>query len=280
VSLKPRQPAFLHHLDIHHLAEVVFQPFGYLKSAPIKVPALKKTAEGTSTSSPRWVSCPLRALGHGWLLSMTPWTLLSCYLPDSPQEQSLPSARRSVGEGESSAVSVQVTQAGENRGVSTVQLKHMVDRECGSHILRLSCALWVYNCTSVPLALQESATDEAQQESEVRCHMIVGYPIVDASMLLVHSFVKHGKVADAAHHGKGGSLRMPCMYAQATEDEVPKQWLPPYEGARRQPSPGKRPPPRANPKEGSSSSLQGLEQVLSSREGRHVLLLFFLALLD
>lgn len=66
-------------------------------------------------------------------------------------------------------MSFQVTQAGESRGNSTVHLKHIVDRECGSHILRLTCALWVYNCTSVPLALQESAMDDTpRQDGEVR----------------------------------------------------------------------------------------------------------------
>lgn len=64
---------------------------------------------------------------------------------------------------EEATVSFQVTQAGESRGIATVQLKHMVDRECGSHILRFTCALWVYNCTGVPLALQQSEMDDVMR---------------------------------------------------------------------------------------------------------------------
>lgn len=57
---------------------------------------------------------------------------------------------------------------------------------------------------------------------------------------------------------------------QVSEDEVPKQWLPPYEGANRHSSADKKKPPKGSgSKESSSSSLQGLEQVLSSREGRY-----------
>ncbi len=63
-----------------------------------------------------------------------------------------------------------VTQAGESGGSATVQLKHMVDAESGSHILRLTCALWVYNCTGVPLALQQSEMDESSwDDDEVLC---------------------------------------------------------------------------------------------------------------
>jgi hypothetical protein len=64
---------------------------------------------------------------------------------------------------------------------------------------------------------------------------------------------------------------------QVLEDEVPKQWVPPYGGRRRQPlsGPAVGAGPRdsargasapsssgARPKEASSGSLQGLEQVL------------------
>lgn len=71
---------------------------------------------------------------------------------------------------ETAAVSFLVTQAGESGGSATVQLKHMVDAESGSHILRLTCALWVYNCTGVPLALQQSEMDESSwDDDEVLC---------------------------------------------------------------------------------------------------------------
>ena len=67
---------------------------------------------------------------------------------------------------ETATVSFQVMQAGESRGVATVQLRHMVDTECGSHILRFTCALWVYNCTGLPLALQQSEMEDATREDD------------------------------------------------------------------------------------------------------------------
>ena len=73
--------------------------------------------------------------------------------------------RRSSTE-EMATVSFQVTQAGESRGVATVQLRHMVDAECGSHILRFTCALWVYNCTGVPLALQQSEMEDVSRDDD------------------------------------------------------------------------------------------------------------------
>ena len=54
VSLRPRHPIFLHHLDITHLAELVVQPFGYLKSPPVQVPALRKAAETSLGGSSRY----------------------------------------------------------------------------------------------------------------------------------------------------------------------------------------------------------------------------------
>lgn len=60
---------------------------------------------------------------------------------------------------------------------------------------------------------------------------------------------------------------------QVLEDEVPKQWVPPYEGRPKKPGSGAASPrggdakagaPPAAPKEPSSGSLRGLEQVLGS----------------
>ncbi len=59
---------------------------------------------------------------------------------------------------------------------------------------------------------------------------------------------------------------------QVMRDDVPKQWVPPFEGKRRPSSASAagKPPKGKLPKEGSSSgSLQGLEAVLgSAREDR------------
>lgn len=45
VWLRPRQAAYLHHLDIHHLGELVVQPLGHLKSAPVRVPKLERSQD-------------------------------------------------------------------------------------------------------------------------------------------------------------------------------------------------------------------------------------------
>lgn len=49
---------------------------------------------------------------------------------------------------------VQVQEEGKARAVSTVTLVREVDAASGATLLRLSCALWVYNCSGLPIALQ------------------------------------------------------------------------------------------------------------------------------
>lgn len=60
-------------------------------------------------------------------------------------------------EGESQ---VRVEESGEGKGSVNVCLKHLLERECGSHILQISCTLWVYNCAGLPLALQQSIEED------------------------------------------------------------------------------------------------------------------------
>lgn len=59
-------------------------------------------------------------------------------------------AAESTGE-----TAVEVSEESQGRGRASVLLKHILEAECGSHILRTSCALWVYNCTSMPLAVRQ-----------------------------------------------------------------------------------------------------------------------------
>ena len=64
------------------------------------------------------------------------------------------------GTSEGQAVtSFQVASTGESSSSTTVQLAHTQDQECGGHILQVSCSLWVYNCTGMPLALQQGELD-------------------------------------------------------------------------------------------------------------------------
>ena len=64
----------------------------------------------------------------------------------------------------------QVAASGDGGGSTTVQLAHTQDQECGGHILQLSCGLWVYNCTGMPLALLQGDLDDSRQQepNEVR----------------------------------------------------------------------------------------------------------------
>ena len=45
VFLQPKQLAYLHHTDIHHLDGIIVQAQGYQRSAPVRVPALQRTSD-------------------------------------------------------------------------------------------------------------------------------------------------------------------------------------------------------------------------------------------
>lgn len=70
------------------------------------------------------------------------------------------------------------------RGRSTVTLRRTLERASGCNVLRFSCALWVYNCSGLPLALQKvrpacstscrsqnclSVASERSQDEKSRC---------------------------------------------------------------------------------------------------------------
>lgn len=69
--------------------------------------------------------------------------------------KSLSLAHRYIeGEGEPAVAGVQVQEEGKARARSAVALVREVDAASGATLLRLSCALWVYNCSGLPVALQ------------------------------------------------------------------------------------------------------------------------------
>ncbi len=45
VFLQPKQLAYLHHTDIHHLDGVIVQAQGYQRSSPVRVPALQRSSD-------------------------------------------------------------------------------------------------------------------------------------------------------------------------------------------------------------------------------------------
>ena len=52
--------------------------------------------------------------------------------------------------------SVQVTKQRKEDGSASLSLCHCYDPKSGGHVLRVSCSLWVFNCTGLPIALRQS----------------------------------------------------------------------------------------------------------------------------
>ena len=52
--------------------------------------------------------------------------------------------------------SVQVTKQRRQDGSASLSLCHCYDTKSGGHVLRVSCSLWVFNCTGLPIALRQS----------------------------------------------------------------------------------------------------------------------------
>jgi len=53
-------------------------------------------------------------------------------------------------------------------GAAALRLRHGLDAACGGHQLRLGCALWVYNQTGLPIALQPAAGRADEQARAAR----------------------------------------------------------------------------------------------------------------
>jgi len=52
--------------------------------------------------------------------------------------------------------SVQVHKHRREDGSASLLLCHCYDSASGAHALRVSCSLWVFNCTGLPIALRQS----------------------------------------------------------------------------------------------------------------------------
>ncbi|KAK9798969.1 hypothetical protein WJX73_003190 [Symbiochloris irregularis] len=123
IYLHPRTQTAMHTIDSNDIIELVVQLLGYQWSSPIRVPHLERAR----------TILPLEASSDG----------------ESPRIE------------EAAETFFKVSESGDSRGSATVYLRHLLDTDCGSHLLRFSCALWVYNCTGFPIALQQSEADEA-----------------------------------------------------------------------------------------------------------------------
>jgi len=61
--------------------------------------------------------------------------------------------------------SLRVVEAGEGRGSVSLRLRHILETTYASHVLQISCTLWVYNCAGLPIALQQSIDEEERGET-------------------------------------------------------------------------------------------------------------------
>lgn len=52
-------------------------------------------------------------------------------------------------------VTMDISKNNREEGSVSLTVTHCVDTQSGSHALRLSCPLWVYNCTSLPIAVKQ-----------------------------------------------------------------------------------------------------------------------------
>lgn len=73
---------------------------------------------------------------------------------------------------------LRVVEAGEGQGSVMIRLRHILEAECGIHILQISCTLWVYNCAGLPMALQQSV-DEEDSDSVSRIFLMIISQIKD-----------------------------------------------------------------------------------------------------
>lgn len=59
-------------------------------------------------------------------------------------------------------VTMEISKNNKEEGSVSLTVTHCIDSQSGSHALRLSCPLWVYNCTSLPIALRQMSGQEQQ----------------------------------------------------------------------------------------------------------------------
>lgn len=81
-----------------------------------------------------------------------------------------------VQEGQPTAeVTFTVREAGGSRSAAVLRLRHSLDADCGGHRLALGCALWVYNQTGLPIALQMAGRSDEEVSTNMLCskYMII-----------------------------------------------------------------------------------------------------------
>lgn len=80
-------------------------------------------------------------------------------------------------------------EAGGSRSAAVLRLRHSLDADCGGHRLALGCALWVYNQTGLPIALQMAGRSDEEVSADLlhKRHDDVKSAVYSASLFTLHS---------------------------------------------------------------------------------------------
>ena len=130
-----------------------------------------------------------------------------------------------------------VREAGGSRSAVVLRLRHNLDADCGGHRVALGCALWVYNQTGLPIALQMAGRSDEEVRTNVH---VVRYVHLAENLKPALPVALRPAVRFAVCPASGGSVKgrgyrvlniiHGLLALQDGDDEVPKQWLPPYAG--------------------------------------------------
>ena len=178
--IQPLESVALHQADLGRMdaLRLSLQPAGYEATETFSVPAAHHAADGANHSDEgtasavrtvmvRLAACLLAEQRFGprrccFLFlanSMTNYVASSFTHLWNARVASISapgtcSLCKSTGRLCCACLRTQVHESGEGRGSTDVRVKHVVEA-AGNHVIRFCCALWVYNCTGLPIALQQ-----------------------------------------------------------------------------------------------------------------------------
>lgn len=150
VVVQPLESSLLHQMGaFHHLDKVALEPLSYGLSPEMGVPHGPSTRSGYALVQP-------------WILQHCDLTSFGRFLSDNTGVG--PCCNRCLGWCRSDYLgmevmgkaSVQVRKERREDGSASLSLCHCYDPASGAHTLRVSCSLWVFNCTGLPIALRQS----------------------------------------------------------------------------------------------------------------------------
>lgn len=141
LHLGPTNQVALLHLEYANLESLMLLPEGYQQTQAIPANSLtiKQGDEVTTHGGSIWKA--QGASGGGTSVA-----------PNGGSPQKHP-----PGAAQSTSMSLTLYEVGPGRSTVDVSLRHTIDPGTGTHILRVACPLWVYNCTGLPIALRSTS---------------------------------------------------------------------------------------------------------------------------